>query len=160
MAISLPAKKGWQWRYSLHIAAAFGKGGPHSSVGRLAQLVEHLVYTERVSGSSPLAPTIAECSPFIGQKGLTTQIMAMIRQATLATALLLAPLCVSPAMAAYVPVIFKAKSQAPAPTLVRTKAEKEVADAKRPVCKPAIQPMTEGRRQRDLSCPKPRPILM
>jgi hypothetical protein len=27
-------------------------------VGRLAQLVEHLVYTERVSGSSPLAPTI------------------------------------------------------------------------------------------------------
>ena len=26
--------------------------------GRLAQLVEHLVYTERVSGSSPLAPTI------------------------------------------------------------------------------------------------------
>ncbi len=27
--------------------------------GRLAQLVEHLVYTERVSGSSPLPPTIA-----------------------------------------------------------------------------------------------------
>ena len=26
--------------------------------GRLAQLVEHLVYTERVSGSSPLPPTI------------------------------------------------------------------------------------------------------
>jgi hypothetical protein len=26
--------------------------------GRLAQLVEHLVYTERVSGSSPLAPTM------------------------------------------------------------------------------------------------------
>ena len=26
-------------------------------LGRLAQLVEHLVYTERVSGSSPLAPT-------------------------------------------------------------------------------------------------------
>ena len=26
--------------------------------GRLAQLVEHLVYTERVSGSSPLSPTI------------------------------------------------------------------------------------------------------
>ena len=25
--------------------------------GRLAQLVEHLVYTERVSGSSPLPPT-------------------------------------------------------------------------------------------------------
>ena len=28
------------------------------SVGRLAQLVEHLVYTERVIGSSPLPPTI------------------------------------------------------------------------------------------------------
>ncbi len=28
-------------------------------IGRLAQLVEHLVYTERVSGSSPLAPTMA-----------------------------------------------------------------------------------------------------
>ncbi len=26
--------------------------------GRLAQLVEHLVYTERVSGSNPLPPTI------------------------------------------------------------------------------------------------------
>ena len=26
--------------------------------GRLAQLVEHLVYTERVIGSSPLPPTI------------------------------------------------------------------------------------------------------
>ncbi len=26
--------------------------------GRLAQLVEHLVYTERVSGSSPLSPTM------------------------------------------------------------------------------------------------------
>ena len=28
------------------------------SVGRLAQLVEHLVYTERVVGSSPSVPTI------------------------------------------------------------------------------------------------------
>ena len=27
-------------------------------LGRLAQLVEHLVYTERVIGSSPLPPTI------------------------------------------------------------------------------------------------------
>ena len=25
--------------------------------GRLAQLVEHLIYTERVTGSSPVAPT-------------------------------------------------------------------------------------------------------
>ena len=33
---------------------------PHSpqALGRLAQLVEHLVYTERVSGSSPLPPTM------------------------------------------------------------------------------------------------------
>ena len=30
--------------------------------GRLAQLVEHLVYTERVIGSSPLPPTIWGCS--------------------------------------------------------------------------------------------------
>ena len=30
-----------------------------SYAGRLAQLVEHLVYTERVGGSSPSAPTIA-----------------------------------------------------------------------------------------------------
>jgi 3'(2'), 5'-bisphosphate nucleotidase len=30
-----------------------------SSDGRLAQLVEHLVYTERVGGSSPSAPTRA-----------------------------------------------------------------------------------------------------
>jgi hypothetical protein len=28
------------------------------SGGRLAQLVEHLVYTERVGGSSPSPPTI------------------------------------------------------------------------------------------------------
>jgi hypothetical protein len=28
-----------------------------SSFGRLAQLVEHLVYTEGVKGSSPLLPT-------------------------------------------------------------------------------------------------------
>ena len=31
-----------------------GRGYGH---GRLAQLVEHLVYTERVGGSSPSAPT-------------------------------------------------------------------------------------------------------
>ena len=31
-------------------------------MGRLAQLVEHLVYTERVIGSSPLPPTIWGCS--------------------------------------------------------------------------------------------------
>ncbi len=28
-------------------------------MGRLAQLVEHLVYTERVGGSSPSPPTMA-----------------------------------------------------------------------------------------------------
>ncbi len=38
-------------------AKGFGKGALPVE-GRLAQLVEHLVYTERVSGSSPLAPTI------------------------------------------------------------------------------------------------------
>src|SRR3569623_811632 len=32
--------------------------------GRLAQLVEHLVYTERVGGSSPSPPTISESNPF------------------------------------------------------------------------------------------------
>ena len=35
--------------------------GPPS--GRLAQLVEHLVYTERVGGSSPSAPTMASLAP-------------------------------------------------------------------------------------------------
>ena len=29
----------------------------HRLPGRLAQLVEHLIYTERVTGSSPVAPT-------------------------------------------------------------------------------------------------------
>jgi hypothetical protein len=32
--------------------------GTKKQFGRLAQLVEHLVYTERVTGSSPVAPTI------------------------------------------------------------------------------------------------------
>jgi hypothetical protein len=86
--------------------------------------------------------------------------MAMIRQVTFAVALFLTPLCVSPAAATYAPVLFKAKSEAPAPTLARNKADKDTADAKRTLCKPAIQPMTEGRTQRALSCPKPRPILM
>ncbi len=42
----------WQWRAGIKkmLWHPFAKG-------RLAQLVEHLVYTERVSGSSPLAPT-------------------------------------------------------------------------------------------------------
>ena len=39
-------------------------------LGRLAQLVEHLVYTERVSGSSPLAPTSSEWFSFTAA-GLT-----------------------------------------------------------------------------------------
>ena len=37
-------------------------------MGRLAQLVEHLVYTERVSGSSPLAPTIFGFKPIEAPK--------------------------------------------------------------------------------------------
>ena len=40
----------------LLFSARQGKGSIPE--GRLAQLVEHLVYTERVSGSSPLPPTI------------------------------------------------------------------------------------------------------
>ena len=39
----------------MHLAASSSKC---LREGRLAQLVEHLVYTERVSGSSPLPPTI------------------------------------------------------------------------------------------------------
>src|SRR5690606_20041151 len=42
------------------MAGAARKGSlkaPHSRGGRLAQLVEHLVYTERVGGSSPSPPT-------------------------------------------------------------------------------------------------------
>ena len=33
-------------------------------LGRLAQLVEHLVYTERVIGSSPLPPTSGGVAQF------------------------------------------------------------------------------------------------
>src|SRR5712691_3332613 len=33
-----------------------------TALGRLAQLVEHLVYTERVGGSSPSPPTGLRCS--------------------------------------------------------------------------------------------------
>ena len=43
----------------------------HECDGRLAQLVEHLVYTERVSGSNPLPPTI----PF---KSLLSRITARL----------------------------------------------------------------------------------
>ena len=46
-----------QRQFDLQESLAFGKGGCLNLMGRLAQLVEHLVYTERVSGSSPLAPT-------------------------------------------------------------------------------------------------------
>jgi hypothetical protein len=42
-------------------------------MGRLAQLVEHLVYTERVSGSSPLAPTILDGELFMLQQALLEQ---------------------------------------------------------------------------------------
>ena len=42
----------------MHLAASSSKC---LREGRLAQLVEHLVYTERVSGSSPLPPTILHC---------------------------------------------------------------------------------------------------
>ena len=40
--------------------AADGRSGGASRSGRLAQLVEHLVYTERVGGSSPSPPTTTE----------------------------------------------------------------------------------------------------
>ena len=39
------------------------QGRRSHGVGRLAQLVEHLVYTERVGGSSPSAPTIPPPGP-------------------------------------------------------------------------------------------------
>jgi hypothetical protein len=43
-------------------------------MGRLAQLVEHLVYTERVSGSSPLAPTMLDVAfLFMLQQALLEQ---------------------------------------------------------------------------------------
>lgn len=48
------------WRRSMsHPLAADRRrrGGRPGHVGRLAQLVEHLVYTERVGGSSPSPPT-------------------------------------------------------------------------------------------------------
>jgi hypothetical protein len=43
-----------------------GRGMDRRSRGRLAQLVERFVYTEDVSGSSPLSPTISQIlAPFI-----------------------------------------------------------------------------------------------
>ena len=60
-------------RYCLRIFATFGKGAIISGMsrkGRLAQLVEHLVYTERVSGSSPLAPTM----PFITVRSSSSKV--------------------------------------------------------------------------------------
>ena len=50
--------------------------------GRLAQLVEHLVYTERVSGSSPLAPTIFE-GDFTNRYNLVRRGMLFILQKAL-----------------------------------------------------------------------------
>ena len=40
-----------------HADAQYGVSSRFYLLGRLAQLVEHLVYTERVIGSSPLPPT-------------------------------------------------------------------------------------------------------
>ncbi len=52
----------------LSFRANFGDGYP---VGRLAQLVEHLVYTERVGGSSPSSPTsIQRCGLLDTSEGL------------------------------------------------------------------------------------------
>ncbi len=52
------------WRRSgmaltLETQCATSFPGHAEIAGRLAQLVEHLVYTERVGGSSPSPPTIA-----------------------------------------------------------------------------------------------------
>ncbi len=50
-------------------------------VGRLAQLVEHLVYTERVGGSSPSAPTspdLAGQSPALRQNALARMRLAIL----------------------------------------------------------------------------------
>jgi hypothetical protein len=38
-------------------------------VGRLAQLVEHFVYTEGVGGSNPSPPTIQKSSPIMALAG-------------------------------------------------------------------------------------------
>ena len=46
--------------------------------GRLAQLVEHLVYTERVIGSSPLPPTIWGCSS-VGQSDRLSRDRSRVR---------------------------------------------------------------------------------
>lgn len=48
------------WPFFLFYLLIFKKGSCKtlSSCGWLAQLVEHLVYTEGVSGSNPLPPTI------------------------------------------------------------------------------------------------------
>jgi hypothetical protein len=57
----------------------FGKGALPVQ-GRLAQLVEHLVYTERVSGSSPLAPTIFGLRPIEAPKMQETPFPFMLQK--------------------------------------------------------------------------------
>ena len=48
----------WPWRADCIMWGSSGAAFAAAGRGRLAQLVEHLVYTERVGGSSPSPPTI------------------------------------------------------------------------------------------------------
>jgi hypothetical protein len=59
------------------IPATRFKGG----VGRLAQLEEHLVYTERVGGSSPSAPTIPPYDEMMTVSLCSTQTCLIVRAA-------------------------------------------------------------------------------
>ena len=132
-------------------------------MGRLAQLVEHLVYTERVSGSSPLAPTRFVILSFIRQKASGAQSAAMRgkRNFVKCVAIALAmPAFASPAFATHAPVLFKTAKAQPI-LLAKERADRESsADNKQLLCRPAIKPMSEGRVNRSTNCPKPRPILM
>jgi hypothetical protein len=112
--------------------------------GRLAQLVEHLVYTERVSGSSPLAPTMPGL--FIVQQAFRRQYGIMELGKFLKTGLAVAALSVV-AQPAYANNKDRSKRAEPAAGCTDT-------------CKPIIRSMSESTPQRKSDCPRTRRILM
>ena len=137
-------------RYYLRIAAAFGKGAIISGMpykGRLAQLVEHLVYTERVSGSSPLAPTM----PFITVRSSSSNLCGcknlMMR---IGKFVVLWSLAVMTLVVAH-PAFANNKDRTK-----RTDAQTECNEPR----KSTVRSMSESTPQRKNDCPKTRRILM
>jgi hypothetical protein len=132
----------------LRSGQGFGKGAIRFGVfrfeGRLAQLVEHLVYTERVSGSSPLAPTTLDL--FIVQQALGRQVDVMGLGKILKFVLVAITLGVVAQ-----PAFANNKDRTK-----RTEAAPACTDA----CKPVVRSMSESTPQRKNDCPRTRRILM